>query len=252
MERTKAEWTVVDGVEIHARVAGDPVADGPAVVLVHGLVVSGRYMVPTLKRLAANHRVYAPDLPGFGESGKPTHALGVRGLSQALAGWMGKLGLEGAALVGNSMGCQIIADLAVRRPDLVGRIVLQGPTMDPRARSALRQIGRLLLDTPLESPSLLPIELRDYLSIGTRRAWRTFRYALADRVEERLPRIRKPALVVRGSRDPICPQRWAEEVAGLLPEGRLVVLPGSAHAVNYSSSGEFVRAIGPFLNGARR
>ena len=53
-------------------------------VLVHGLVVSSHYMVPTLKRLAAYHLVYAPDLPGFGESEKPRRILDVTGLSDSL------------------------------------------------------------------------------------------------------------------------------------------------------------------------
>ena len=88
--------------------------DGPAVVLVHGLVVSARYMIPAMKRLALRHRGYAPDLPGFGKSGKPAHVPGVPGLSDALACWMRKLGLSRTALVGNSMGCQIIAELAAR------------------------------------------------------------------------------------------------------------------------------------------
>lgn len=81
---------------------------------------------------------------------------------------------------------------------------------------------------PREPISLLPIELIDYLSVGTRRAWRTFRYALADRMEEKLPHMRVPTLVVRGSRDTIVPQRWAHEVTGLLPMGRLSVIPGAA------------------------
>jgi 2-hydroxy-6-oxonona-2,4-dienedioate hydrolase len=89
-------------------------ADGPAVVLVHELVVSARYTIPAMKRLALRHRVYALDLPGFGKSGKPAHVTGVPGLSDALACWMRKLGLSRTALVGNSMGCQIIAELAAR------------------------------------------------------------------------------------------------------------------------------------------
>ena len=93
-------------------------------VLVHGPVVSGRYMVPTLERLSPYHRVYVPDLPGFGKREKPPRALDV-------------VGLDRAALVGNSFGCQIIADLAVRYPEHVERAVLQGPTMDPRARTVL-------------------------------------------------------------------------------------------------------------------
>ena len=65
---------------------------------------------PTLKRLAAYHLVYAPDLPGFGESVKPRRVLDVTGLSDSLAAWMRKIGLERAVLVGNYFGYQIIAD----------------------------------------------------------------------------------------------------------------------------------------------
>jgi 2-hydroxy-6-oxonona-2,4-dienedioate hydrolase len=93
-------------------------------------MVSSRYMVPTLKRLARHYRIYAPDLPGFGKSEKPSRTLDVAGLSDALYAWMDALGLEGAALVGNSISCQITADLAVRRPELVERAVLQGASMD--------------------------------------------------------------------------------------------------------------------------
>jgi 2-hydroxy-6-oxonona-2,4-dienedioate hydrolase len=80
---TETVWTVVAGTRMHARVSGP--ADGPAVVLVHELVVSARYIIPAMKRLALRHRVYAPDLPGFGKSGKPAHVPGVPGLSDALA-----------------------------------------------------------------------------------------------------------------------------------------------------------------------
>jgi 2-hydroxy-6-oxonona-2,4-dienedioate hydrolase len=218
------------------------------VVLVHGLVVSSRYMIPTAQRLAAHYRVYAPDLPGFGRSEKPPHALDVSGLSDALAAWMETVGLSRAALVGNSMGCQIIADLAARHPERVERAVLQGPTMDPRARTVLRQVGRFLLDAPREAPSLLPIELLDYLSAGTRRAWRTFAYALEDPIEEKLSKVRVPTLVVRGSRDPIVPQRWAEEAARLLPMGRLVVIPDAAHTLNYDHSIDLARTVRGFLD----
>jgi pimeloyl-ACP methyl ester carboxylesterase len=81
---------------------------------------------------------------------------------------------------------------------------------------------------------------------------RTFRYALRDRIEARLPLVRVPTLVVRGSRDTIVPQRWAEEATRLLPHGRLVVIPGAAHTLVYKVPAELVRAIRPFLEQARR
>ena len=54
------------------------------------------------------------------------------GLSGALSAWMEGIGVERATLVGNSMGCQVIAELAACHPERVERAVLQGPTMDPR------------------------------------------------------------------------------------------------------------------------
>lgn len=244
-----SRWTLVGDLWVHARVSRDPAArDRPAVVLVHGLVVSGRYMVPTAERLARYYRVFVPDLPGFGKSEKPSHPLNVTGLSDSLVTWMSAVGLESASFVGNSMGCQVIADLAARHPEYVECAVLQGPTMDPQGRSAPRQVARLLLDGFREPPSLLPIMLRDYLSAGLGRSLSTFRHSLEDRIEDKLPHVQVPALVVRGSRDPIVPQRWAEEVARLLPEGRLAVIPGAAHTINFAAPSEFVDVIQPFLD----
>src|SRR4028118_2263184 len=196
----KTTLTVVDGLRMHARVSEDRAAGGPPFVLVHGLVVSSRYMVPLLEELARSYAVYAPDLPGFGRSEGPAGALDVAGLADALAAWMRATRLGAAVLVGNSMGCQVIVELALRHPDLVEKVVLQGPTMDPRARSAPRQMWRLLLDTTREPPFLVAIEGLDLLRAGLVRSWRTFRYALDDPIEERLPRVRVPALVVAGAR----------------------------------------------------
>ena len=237
--------TVVNGRRMHARVSG--VAGGRTVVLVHGLVVSGRYMVPLMDGLALSHAVYVPDLPGFGRSEGPAHAPDAAGLADSLAAWMRAMGLSGAALVGNSMGCQVIVELVLRHPALVERAVLQGPTMDRLARSAPRQMGRLLVDTTREPPSLVAIEGLDLLRAGVSRSWRTFRHALQDPIEEKLPNVRVPALVVHGSRDRISPRRWAEEVARLLPNGKLLVLPHAAHAANYSAPEEFARAVRSFL-----
>jgi 2-hydroxy-6-oxonona-2,4-dienedioate hydrolase len=73
--------------------------------------------------------------------------------------------------------------------------------------------------------------LNDYRKAGRRRAWATARYLMADAIERKLPQVRAPTLVIRGERDPMVSQRWAEEVTRLLPEARLVVIPGAAHTV---------------------
>ena len=121
--------------------------------------------------------------------------------------------------------------------------------MDPCARSALIQIARFLADGPRERPSLIPKHLADWFRAGIPRALGTFRHALEDRIETKLPHVRVPTLVVRGSRDPIVPQWWAEEAARLLPRGRLAVLRGGAHATNYSTPGPFARLVRDFVDG---
>lgn len=239
---------MVDGLRMHARVPVGPVPKGtPVMVLVHGLVVSSRYMVPALSHLAARYRVYAPDLPGFGRSEKPPRALDIPGLALALGGWMEATGLQSAVLVGNSMGCQVITELALRRPDLVERIVFQGPVMDPGARNLPRQVARLALDCLREPPSLLLIEGLDLLVAGLLRSLHTFRYAAGYKLEEELPGLGTPTLVLHGGRDEIVPEHWAREVAGLLPDGRLVVVPGAAHAMNYNSPSELARHVAAFV-----
>ena len=238
---------------MHARVPANPAPEGaPAVVLVHGLVVSSRYMVPTVSRLAADHRVYAPDLPGFGRSGGPPRALDVPGLARALDGWMEATGLGSAVLVGNSMGCQVIAELAVRNPARVERVVFQGPTVDPDARNLPRQAARLALDALLEPPSLLLIEGLDLLAAGPLRALRTFRHAARHRIETTLPMLGAPTLVLHGALDPIVPLRWAEEVAGLLPDGQLIVVPKAAHAMNYDAPSQLARHVRTFIRANTR
>lgn len=189
-----SEWRRVDGIPIHARVSARPAlssADAP-VVLVHGLVISSLYMVPTAERLAPFRRVFAPDLRGFRKSGKPNYTLSIPELADTLRAWMDAVGLERVPFVGNSLGCQILADLAVRYPERVERLVFAGPTMDPQDRRARAQITRWLIDWTREPPSLALAHLRDYYEAGLGRALRTFQYALHDPIEQKLPSIQAP------------------------------------------------------------
>jgi 2-hydroxy-6-oxonona-2,4-dienedioate hydrolase len=139
-----------------------------------------------------------------------------------------------ATVVANSMGCQVAAELAVRRPELVDALLLVGPTVDPHARGTARNLARLVADAWFEPPRLTAIVARDYLATGPRAVLRQARFALAHRIEELLPRIHQPAVVLRGAHDPICSEAWAREAAALLSNGRLVTIAGAAHAAHFS------------------
>jgi 2-hydroxy-6-oxonona-2,4-dienedioate hydrolase len=204
-------------------------------------------MMPTAALLARRFRVLVPDLPGFGDSEKPRRVLDVPGLAADLASWMDAAKVGPSALIGNSHGCQIIAELAVRRPDLVACAVLQGPTAPPHDRTWLRQFVRWRKNSPYNPPELTPLSYEDYRKAGYVRTLLTFHLSLGDRLEDKLAGIRAPTLVVRGQHDPICRESWAEQVAAGLPDGRLVIIPGVAHTLCYTSPVELVAVSQMFI-----
>ncbi|MEJ7616330.1 MAG: alpha/beta hydrolase [Pyrinomonadaceae bacterium] len=140
-------------------------------------------------------------------------------------------------------------DRATRRErsPTVERAVMIAPTVEPGARQAWRQIMRLARTALVEPPALIALATMDYLRAGPRRVWRTFKFALADRIEEKLARTQAPTLVIRGGRDPLVSARWAAEAAAILPRGRLVIIPRAAHAVYYNSPRELSHIISEFM-----
>jgi 2-hydroxy-6-oxonona-2,4-dienedioate hydrolase len=132
------------------------------------------------------------------------------------------------------MGCQVVTDLAVRLPERVGPLALIGPTVDPRRRRARRQAFSALRDMAKEPLSLMALAAHDDLVHGVGALVATARSVLTDRIEDRLPLIEQPTLVVRGEEDGFVSAEWAEQVVALLPRGRLVVVPKEPHAVHYT------------------
>ena len=243
----QSHWRTVQGVRLHDRVSG-PGRDGTIpVVMVHGLAVSHRYLMPLAARLAGHHRVHVVDLPGFGLSGDPGRVLDVTGHADHLAAWLEAAGLDRAAVLGNSFGCQVAVELAVRHPGRVHALILAGPTTDPAARTASRQILRWLRDAVREDPLQLPILLRDVRDAGLGRVARTLAAALRDPIEDKLPLVAVPALVTRGVREPIVPDGWAQAAARLLPLGELAVVPASPHNANYSAADGLAELVLAFL-----
>ncbi|MCY7288944.1 MAG: alpha/beta hydrolase [Cryobacterium sp.] len=226
-------------------------SEAPVAILVHGLAVSHRYFMPTAALLSAHFDVRVVDLPGFGLSDHPTHVLNVQEHAQALAAWMDNNKISAAVLVGNSFGCQVLVDLVARSPYLCSALILSGPTVNSRARTAGKQVAAWLRDTLHEDPLQVPVLLRDFRDAGPRRVWATLRIALSDPIEDKLPKLAVPTLVLRGEREPIVTQWWACEVAKLVPGAEYGVVPASPHNSVYAAADALVGLVLPFLSRVR-
>ena len=251
---------IVDGLSIHARVSTRVFGDGRTrLVFVHGLGVSVRYLEPTMVRLAKEHPVSGLDLPGFGRSDTPPKALDTAGLGRALAAWLDARGIGPAIFIGNSYGCQVIVELAMQDPSRVVGLVLNAPTMDPAHRSIFGQLWRVLADIPFEPWRLGFLVAIDYLRARPLRLLATLRHALADHIEEKLPDIVAPTIVVCGALDPVVTVAWAAEAArlvGISSQGAagatLTVVPTAAHALPYDDPASFASLIDAFVKRAQR
>jgi pimeloyl-ACP methyl ester carboxylesterase len=98
---------------------------GTPVLFIHGLGSSG-YMEWrfNLEAAAMRHRVYAPDLPGFGRTEKPRARYGIAYFARFIERYMDDRGLRSAAIVGASLGGRIALELALERPKRVRKLVL--------------------------------------------------------------------------------------------------------------------------------
>ncbi|NMM18251.1 MAG: alpha/beta hydrolase [Cellulomonas sp.] len=208
--------------------------ESPTYVLVHGLGVSARYYHPLTEQLALGGRVFVPDMPGFGRSPRPAHPLSVPALARVIADLIVDRGLVAPVVVGHSMGAQVVTELVVAHPGVVTRLVLLGPVVNTEERTAVWQAARLGQDSVREPLRLNAMLTGDYLRCGPRWYNATVAQMLAYRIEERLPQVTAPVVVVRGQHDPIAPGRWISKLAAIAQEATEVEVGGAGHVVMYS------------------
>ena len=222
--------------------------DGPNFVMVHGLGVTHGYFEPLAEQLADAGTAWLVDLPGYGASPKPGRDVPLRDHASTLGAVLDAAGIENPVLIGHSWGCQVVTELADQRPTLSDRLILLSPTINPARRSAWKQFFDLLHDFWLEPPRADAFGLYNYFLTGRVGYYmQQIPHMIADEVEGRLARIATPTLVVNGARDPIVPHDWAQQVATLLKNGRLEVVPG-AHVIMFTAPREIAELIEDFVD----
>lgn len=243
-------WTMVDGVDVFYRESVNP-PDARVLTHLHGFGLSGRYLLPTAELLADEFHTLVPDLPGFGRSAKPRNAsLSIPDLAHAAARFLDDRGIATTSLVGNSMGCPVIVEFALRHPDRIDRAVLVSPAGGIHNQPLRRAMGQLAQDGGREPRKMITVATPDYLRFGVPSTFRMFRALTQYPSVERLLQLTVPTLVVLGTRDPLLPGPARIKEVASQDENHvlIVVLDGAAHAINYSHPRELAHIIRLFMD----
>jgi pimeloyl-ACP methyl ester carboxylesterase len=244
-------WAIVRNQPIFYR-AADPQPDGPTILHLHGFAISGSYMVPTARELSTTFGTYVPDLPGFGRSLPPDHPLTIPELADTLAAFLDAVEVDRATILGNSLGCAILASFADRHPDRIDRAILVSPAGGLHSRPLARAIWQLALDAPREPLSMATVAVPDYLHFGMVDALRLFIAMTRFPALETLVHLDLPILAVLGTRDPLLPppSHIRKVIDHMQTDATVAVIKDAAHAINYSHPRELAAIVSQFMTDA--
>lgn len=250
---------------VNAAVSGK----GPPLFLLHSLLsdrASFDAIVPDLSRA---FRVIVPELPGFGGSQAVTGGLA------AVADRMAEMVRDAAAgedaiVLGNGYGGFVALQMAIRHPGIAAKLVLAdcGAAFSEAGREAFRNMAAaagakgLAAITDVAMRRLFaenfqaqhPDLMRDRREAFLRTDPDVFR-AACDALAKldlrpEVARVRVPVLVLVGEHDEATPPPMSHELAGLLPQAHLGVIPGCAHVPQLQAPKVFLEAVGDFLPAA--
>ncbi len=262
-EPYQAEW--LPAGDVHLRVLRTGAGD-TTLLLLHGFGESLLAFRGLIEPLAAQYSVVALDLPGSGLSEKPSsgYDLGPMAsrLERALDSW-----IRGpVVVVGHSMGGEIAAELAIRRPDRIVSAILIAPagyglglglgnepvSDDARTLAAAALKARELL-VPIEDPAWLadppepgPAARSDSAErMAATMFLRDFDFTA---MKGRFSQLTQPTLLLWGGMDPLIPIEIGLKIAASLPHGRLVEIGNAWHRPHVEQPERVAREILTFLH----
>jgi pimeloyl-ACP methyl ester carboxylesterase len=281
--RCHQRWIVVDGSPVNVIELGPDreQAATQSLVFVHGLAGSWPNWLEQLPAFGADHRVIALDLPGFGHSPMPRQKISISNYARILEHLLDELGIDAAAVVGNSMGGFIGAELAIAFPQRVERLVLvsaaglstHGHRGSTQALAAIRPLERILMasgawaasksDTVVRRARLRELALgvvvrhpdrldprlaaEQVRGAGTPGFLQGLEAVIDYEIRERLGEIACPTLIVWGDHDRLISVRDADVFAELIPDSRKVVFDDTGHMAMLERPDEFNALLEQFL-----
>jgi len=250
--------TEIDGRSVNYVDLGEQGEHRP-IVFIHGLSGQWQNWLENIPRFAQSRRVVAMDLPGFGLSEEPAEKITIELYGRVVAELCTRLELAPAVVVGNSMGGFVAAEVAIRRPEIVERLMLlssAGVSQMDAAKQPVLAAGKVagllatsnvaqmrmtaqrpnlrhwVMSLVCRHPSLIKPDLMfEGLMKGAGKPGfgAGLRACLEYDFRDRLPDIGCPTMVVWGEKDMIIPVRDADTFVSLIDDARKVIFEDTGH-----------------------
>lgn len=253
---------------------------GSPVILIHGLGASADIWIMNIKVLAERHRVYVPDVVGFGLSEKPEELRSPLHFTEFINDFMDSLEIERVSLVGHSLGGGIALQYTIQYPDKVEKLVVaDGAGLGREVIYTLKLMSLPLIGELMSYPTRFGVSMFFKLAVsnpgiitddiidtyyelfrlpGARRSLlqvirsmvtlRGGREDLLNPVLENLHTISTPTLIIWGQQDRVLPLKHAYVAKEHIPNARLHIIANCGHITNLECPDEFNNIVMQFLD----
>lgn len=245
--------------EIYYSLYREAEKDTLPVVLMHGAAGNHLSWSAEIRRLKG-FRIYALDLPGHGKSAALDAQQSAAGFARKVIEWLAAVGLHRAVFVGHSLGGAIALELGINYPEHVlglglvstGVRLRVNPQVLELASSAATFYKAVDLIVASSFSQHAPARL---VELATRRMAETRPSVLHGDllactnfdVKEQVATLRRPVLVIGGTKDQLTPLRYAQFMADTIPNARLYVIPDAGHMLILERPLEVAAALADFL-----
>lgn len=237
---------VINGGLVHYEAFG---RGTPPILFVHGWLGSWRYWMPVMETLAIEHRVYALDLWGFGDSDKTRTRFSVEEYVLQLRGFIAELGIINPVLVGHALGAGVVIQYAaIANADIEKIVAVSLPigseAIDNRLRTYFNTsvLSRIFRWKPIPNQEIEEEAARAHHDAITTSL---HFFETADTIEL-LRQVNCDVLVVYGERDDVVAPQPIQALNHSLNHVRHIGLSESRHFPMVDESSKFTRLLREF------
>lgn len=234
------------------------------IIVLHGWGSSSKRWEAVKSFLEAKgHKVYIPDLPGFGENPPPARAWSVEDYAEWVKKWSEEEGLADFCLVGYSFGGGVAAVFAAKYPSkvlalvLIGAAIIRRKTAKKYVYLVLSKIGKAFFSVPVLSSFrhlaqrflYKLIGVNDYVraTLTSQVMKETFQKTVATDLQGYLSDIAAPTLLIWGDKDKATPVGDASLIRKQIAHSRLEIIEGAGHRLHMHCPEKVAAAIITFL-----